>query len=279
MELRADLHVHTDYNPETRFWHGDKPKNIARGIVDSKLDIYAITEHNHRGNKVGPRFFQVQERVAELLQGTAREALGLLGVELSGVFEGKKYHVGYIFEGDYSAQTLPYIPDTGFNFRELEDYRAAYPGIAILNHPTIREYKGRKTPDQIRQGLGITSEFLRSGLVNGVEILNGSILNNDLPDDITKSVIDLFRAAVGDGHRLAAIGASDAHVGADNRAEDNMVGQVVTEFTGENKRDIFRCIREQRTRAKPQRPDIRRSVSSILRGYKHRKQWDSYIAI
>lgn len=59
MIYSADLHIHTDVLESGRI-HGDTPDNIARGIVNSGVDVYAITEHNR---VAGDHLSEVQEEI------------------------------------------------------------------------------------------------------------------------------------------------------------------------------------------------------------------------
>lgn len=280
MKYTADLHLHTDYNEERDYWHGDRPERIAAGIVESGVDVYAITEHN----RTSSRFFDVKGEVARLLEiegereGVQREVLGLLGTEMTVTFDGTTYHVGFVFEDDFTPQTLPEMPlkhRPDMRSKDLEHWRMDYPGIAILNHPTLKDIRRKPL-------LQITREFMRSGLVDGVELLNGSVLHNGADIRITEAALrlykDLFLCGGRSKRRLAAIGCSDAHVGlSEDGGRKNLVGSVVTAFSGERPEDLFDAVSQVSTRAVAVDPIIKRKVSGLInssfKGHKELSRW------
>lgn len=258
MRYCADLHIHTDHNPNNGSWHGDRPENIARGIVESGIDVFAITEHN----AVSDRYFQVLEEVERLMDGKGREILGLLGTEMTVTFERHNYHVGYVFEGPFNGG-LPETPPARSNLQDLEQYRDEYPGVAILNHPTWKDHK--RANDS-----AITENLMQSGLVDGVEVLNGSILHNGADDCITKSALEMYaRIRKTNGHRfLAAMACSDAHVGLghmDRGSRENLVGVVATEFTRGSIEEIFDAIRSAETVALCRSETSKRALKRIMK--------------
>ncbi|MBI4232470.1 hypothetical protein HY605_04525 [Candidatus Peregrinibacteria bacterium] len=258
MRFKADLHLHTDYDEERGRRHGDKPENIAGGIVESGLDVFAITEHN----AVSERFFDVCDEVERLTEGTGREVLGLLGTEMTVVFEGHRYHIGYVYEGTYGKHNLPEVPDPRVNLRDMiEQYQVDYPGIVILNHPTWKDghgIRGKNNPE-------VTMALVESGLVDGVEILNGSILFNGADLQISRSAVEMFLAARAKGHRLAAIGCSDAHRGI-NHENKSLVGSCATEFTSATRQGLFHEIKGGNSKAVALEPTtVRKRVQTLIR--------------
>lgn len=257
MRFKADLHLHTDYDEERGRRHGDKPENIAGGIVESGLDVYAITEHN----RVSERFFEVGEEVARLTEGTGREVLGLLGVEMTVTFDGSRYHIGYIYEGEFGRQNMPEVPGSMVDIRDvIEQYQVDYPGVAILNHPTLKDghgTRGKNNPE-------VTRALMESGLVDGVEILNGSILFNGADIRITRSAIEMFLAARAKGNRLSAIGCGDAHRGI-NHEKPSLVGSCTTEFSSADRAGLFHAIKMGNTKAVAQEhTTVRRRVRKLI---------------
>ena len=128
----ADLHLHIDHDPERNHWHGIPAPELANAIHDARLDVCALTEHN----KVGQDIFDLRAELERLTEHERFKVLCLLGVELSLVFDGFLYHVGYVFEDQFTPQTLPGIPTNGSSMEELEALKKAHSGIAILFHPT-----------------------------------------------------------------------------------------------------------------------------------------------
>lgn len=258
MRYTADLHIHTDYDPERNRWEGGRPEKIAEGVVRSGVDVFAITEHN----QVSERFFDTEDEVNSLLEGTGREVLALLGVEITVIYQDFKYHVGYIFEKRYTPHNLPAVPPPNLSIQDLEHYFIDYPGISILNHPTWKDHRGVNHKE-------VTEDFMASGLVDGVEILNGSILSNGTDKRIILSALEMFSRVRRTRFKVAAVGASDAHVG-------GLVGSVVTNFCTAEKEGIFDAIRTANTRAaavtKNTRAKLKKAIESTHNGRAKLKQ-------
>ena len=252
MKYWADLHLHTDLDPKRNQWHGERPERLAKGIVDSKMNVYSTTEHN----RINPRFFDVQAEVDRLLEVRRhrKKILGLLGVELSVTFQGNLYHAYYVFEKPFNRQNLPEIPPPYTSLEKLEHaLKIDYPGILILAHPAWRdEWKGRTT--------AMTRELLKSGLVDGAEILNGSMLHNGARIEITRNAMKAFlRTHHGKcARKPAAIGASDAH-------KADVVGTAFTEFYADQPEGIFDAVKERNTRAYSRDSESNAKVKSLCR--------------
>lgn len=246
MRFRADLHIHTDYDPVSDRRHGDRPERMAEAIVNGGIDVAGIVEHN----KISSRYFDVKDEVDRLLSGTSRNISVLLGVEMTLSFEGRRYHVGHIFEGNFSRANLPEAPTYPLSVRDIEDFQRAQQGISILFHPAKNDASGAH--------LAVTDTLLRSGLVDGAEVLNGSMLANGADINIARKTLGLFFAARNQGVLLAPIGTSDAH-----RAE--LVGSAVTEFATASPENIFDIVRNQgNTRAIPIASKVRQRIDRLL---------------
>lgn len=266
MKFTADLHLHTDYIPELDRCHGERPELLAHAIADSNLDAFAITEHN----RVSSRYADVQEEVAKLLRpqsinGETRSAIhGLLGVELSVTFESHLYHVGYVFEGPYHRQNLPAVPEPYMDAEVLHQLKKSYPGVCILFHPTLHDDRKRPHADATRR-------FMRSGLFDGIEIINGTVLSRGTtmangqklsggkrdPAGATRSAMAGFLEAKARYPRLAAIGNSDAH-----RAP--LVGSAYTKFCASSPAGIFDAIRSGNTRAVAGSDGVKTTIRPLL---------------
>lgn len=268
MRFTADLHIHTDHwNDRKRpIWHGDYPERIAAGIVESGVDVAAITEH-YRPNE---RYFEVMDEVARLtgaprtdggiIDGCGGSPLIVLGTELTGTFDRVRYHVCYVYSGDFRPGQLPEPFPKGGRFEELEHYKGDYPGVAILAHPAWKDHHGQAN------GYERTEAFMASGLVDGVEILNGAMLANGADNRITVAALHMYRNVRKRGHRVAAIGSSDAHTGVGNPRRRNLVGSAVTEFSRATRRELFDAIRTQQTKARSIDEEVRRKVRLIVGG-------------
>lgn len=243
MLFRGDFHIHTDFDPVRNYRHGEKPELIAKALVDSQLDVVAITEHN----KVTDRTFQVKEEISRLTEGTNREIAVLFGAEISVTFQRYLYHVGYVFEEHFGAGRLPVLPDPRGNVYDLEDFRKSYKGVAILNHPCL---KNNRPPE-------VTTDFLKSGLMDGVEILNGSVLSNGASPLITQEAFDAFLKVKRDGMQLAPIGCSDTHRAA-------LIGSVWTEYNSSHPMGIFHAIRSGYDISTKASPAINRKLKPMV---------------
>lgn len=278
MRFTADLHIHTDYwndrpNP---IWHGDYPVRIAAGIVESGLDVAAITEHY----RPSERYFDVKDEVARLTETGDHEPntngngkpLILLGTELTGTFANIRYHVCYVYSDDFRPGSLPEPFPKGGRFEELEHYRGDYPGVAIVAHPAWKDHHGTANHH------GITEAFMASGLVDGVELLNGALLANGADGRITIAALNMYRNVRRKGHKVAAIGSSDAHTGVGNPRRKSLVGSAVTEFSRATRRELFDAIRMQQTKAVPVDEDVKRKVRLIVGGME-RSRLHKYIVM
>lgn len=242
----ADIHMHTDYNVDEERWHGMPPATLAEAIVQSPLDVVAITEHN----RVHDRYFDVREEIARLTEGTGREILTILGMELTVTFEGNRYHVGYLYEETFERGNLPETPEATVNVRHLEQYRTFYPGVAIFEHPTWKA-GCRSDMERVRA-------LMESGLVDGAELINGAVLanNNGRGKGITGDAWRLFIEAR-KKQQLAPIGSSDAH-------KPHHIGLAATAFDADEPESLFRAIRKGSTRAVALHESVARNIHDLL---------------
>lgn len=247
MLYRADFHIHTDYNEHRKHQHGEKPDLLASAIVNSPLDVVAITEHN----KVSLKAFEVKEAIDRLIGDSKRKILVLLGVELSVNYGGFQYHIGYLFESDHDENHLPTIPPIGMDMADFKVFRNEYPGIAVLNHPALHEHRHHPHAH-------ITDEFVQTGLMEGVEILNGSLLHNGANIQYTNRAFETYLQAHRLGKYLAPIGSSDAH-------RHDLIGSVWTEFCAQKPEKVFDSIRScQGLKARVGDPKIKAKLKTSL---------------
>ncbi len=259
MKFWADLHLHTDYDPKRDKWHGEHPDAMAAGIVDSQLDAYAITEHN----RMETRFFDVQAEVDRLLSKTKRKVLGLLGVELSVTFQKRLYHACYIYEGTFNRQNLPEIPPPNTPIEDLEeDLIVDHPGVLILAHPSWKD-------DRKDRNESLTRELMEAEIVDGIELLNGSMLYNGANIEITRRAIRSFLAASKKGAKLSAIGSSDAH-------EKDLAGKALTEYYAESPEGLFDAIKTHQTRAYSRESSSNAKVTQLCKEFPEIKQYVGY---
>ncbi len=224
----ADLHIHT----ACRGGVGRKmgPQQTAQALVDSPLDTFAITEHR----VIGTHLFDVQEEIDRLTEGTARQIAGNLGVELDMTFEGEHFHIGYVFEDEYGPNDLPDTLPKDTDAKLLEEYKKAYPGVAIGCHMTIT--KGGLNKLHAPRRKAVIRALIRTGLLDGVELLNSTLLDDEnIPDALSEDGILTKHVS---RKRLATIGSSDAH-------EPDLIGTVATVYRD----NLIKAIREAETYA------------------------------
>lgn len=265
MKFLADLHIHTDYDASIGLRHGERPDLMAAAVVDTPLDVVAVTEHN----RVTQRYLDLQDEVERLSHGTGRRVDVLLGCEFSIHFQGHMYHAGFIFEPNgFHGGNLPAIPDKNCNLEELDQLKEEHPGVVLLFHPTWMDGRGNVP--------GVTQDLMSSGLVDGVELLNGAffdsigrtqrgnhrssqkktVRNLENADSALNMYFEAKNKLSPRGKKLAAIGNSDAH-------QASLVGSMATEFTGSKVDDLFQAIRSGNTKAVCQ---VNGAVRNLVRG-------------
>jgi len=236
--FKADLHLHTDFDPDTGRWHGANPEVMATSVVMSGIDIAAVTQHN----KIDSRNLEFRDQVSELSRVVHRDISSLLGVEFTIEVDGNKCHVGYLYEkpiDSFHLGNLPPLYGTYFDYKTWEEYRHEYPGVAILNHPFIPTNGHGINPDK-------SMELVQNGAVDGVEIINGAVLDRRARLSTITDTMRFFKKIADQGIHIAPIAASDAH-------EPLVVGKVVTTFSGNTHGDFFDAIRKKQTKAKVNR--------------------------
>mgnify|MGYP002725610068 CR=1 FL=1 len=272
----ADVHMHADYDEGRDRWHGERPKVMAKQIVEeTRLNFVALTEHN----MVSDSYFDLQEEIARLLEiqntlaEVVREIDAALGLELAVIFEKRRYHLGYVFADQFFRGQLPDVPPRLVDAKEIEHFREDYPGVAILNHPTWK--------DRSKREYELTQEFMESGIVDGVEVMNGSIVHNgNGAQKVSRRSSELFIDALKNQksnrkngvkkkdqeHRpgtLAPIGSSDAH-------KARHVGNVATEYSGDDPSAFFEAVKSGRTVVRPIEEDVViPRAKEIVRSVKH----------
>lgn len=267
MLYTADLHTHIDYDEIRDRRHGMNPEKAAQAMHASRLDVCAALEHNH----ISERYFDVLDELEKLSEKDRQRLLCLLGTELTVNYEGFMYHVGLIFEEKFHRGNLPVIPPPRLDLKLLEEYMIDYPSVSILYHPTWQYWKTNG------EGLEATQRLMNSGLVDGVEILNGSILYNGqgskhqaMKKASTKKGLELFMQAKKNDRQLASIGCSDAH-------SPELIGAVRTKFESTKPEGIFEAIKRGRTRAEAhEQKIITPKVRSLQRSIPCASQYIGY---
>lgn len=282
--------MHIDYQPDRDSYHGEHPKKLAKAIVhETPLDFVALSEHNQASES----YFRLREQLEEQSDvwrqqhDTRREIWLALGLELSVTFEGRRYHLGYVYEDmPRDKAHLPEVPERGIDItgKDFEHFRLDYPGVAILNHPTWKD----RTDAELRH----TAEFMRSKLIDGAEIGNGCIVSNGKNGSgvrRTRESAELFVAARAEqeseyGRRkkefkngeprpaksfLAPVGSSDAH-----RAEH--IGTMFTAYhNGDNPYDgFFQAVRSGSTKVVPgESALVQERMMTVLDSVQHARKY------
>lgn len=252
------LHLHTDVFPPHLnkkgypIRHGATPRNIAKYIVNSGLDLFAITEHIQTvQGDIRNSFRRFQEVCEEVdkLKGN-KKIDGKYGVELSMTTKSMpakindtlfKYHINLIFEKKLTEQTLPDLSDLHHladisRFQEFQK-SGGYEHISILNHPSTENFSYNiKGCDET------TREIMK--IVDGVEIANRKAFSKkDIPTDLfIKDILLTFEAKQEKNH-LALIGSGDIHSG-----ESEAVSTFSTIVYAEDITKIFESIRKGKTK-------------------------------
>lgn len=231
--FNADFHIHTDDG------HGDTPENAAVAIVESDLDVFATTDHASgllRNEKPVERFLDVKNAIVKLTEGSKRKILALFGFEARIIFGNISHHVGYIYEQLVNSdRDAPPVLPNGSSWQDLESLKRDCPGVAILYHPALRLVDGVHRRRRNLRAAAI-QELMKSGLVDGVEVFNGTILSNGASNEVTLIGMEMFQEAKACKKNLAPVAFSDAH-------EAGMIGQVATRFMGRKPEDVFKAIR------------------------------------
>jgi len=171
----------------------------------------------------------------------------------------------------YKRNELPDPPRVNCNLEEIEEYKKAYPGITVVFHPAWRDHS--------RNSYAATTALMKSGVIDGVEILNGSIFDNMRRHSNGKKAGEVKKwlrnfefaleaykkakeALASDGIKLASIGCSDAHTA-------NMIGTMYTEFAARRKENVFSEIRKGATISVcATNGEVRAKVKSLMSGTK-----------
>jgi hypothetical protein len=224
MSYLIDTHIHPrQYIEGIRGYEGISPNQIARTIVnDTKLDAFALTQHYAPSG----HFSFIEEEIACLTHGTRRHITSFLGTEVNMKVD-KKFHVCVVFQDHYNSQNRPAAFPMGGGLKDLEQYKKDYNSVAILCHPYLKDKMKRENLDPM----------LQSGLIDGVEILNGSVIH--ICRD-THKLVRTLELADEIKHEFAFMGTSDAH-------QEEMIGSCATKYEGDSPLDFFKAVKEKTT--------------------------------
>jgi hypothetical protein len=267
----ADIHLHADGKRNGRSRHGEKPKVLATSILESGVDVYAISEHHY----VTEETEKVHSKLAGVMTGRKRkrEIVGFDGVELGASYKGLPFYIGYVFENRLDEPKPGDFPDHGIDISgaEFQDWRAQHPGIAVVNHPIVTH---REKQEDMR--IDYTTAMLADGTVDGCEVLNGAILLNGKNGSSVRRTVGAARAFIAARtHRRTAaiIASSDAHWGK-YRMPEGVKGKgkivtgpgcVRTRFIADSPADFLDAVRDGRTKAVvAEQNKIRQVVEEVL---------------
>jgi hypothetical protein len=268
----ADIHMHPDGRRNGRGRHGERPKLLATSIADSGLDVYALSEHHYVTEETG----KVHDKMQGLMTGRKkkREIVGFDGVELNASYKGLPFHIGYVFEDRLDSPHPGDFPELGTDIlsAEFRDWRAQFPGIAVVNHPIVTH---KERQEEMR--IDYTAAMLADGIVEGCEVLNGAILLNGKDGSSIRRTIgaaQAFLRAKACKSTTAIIASSDAHW-AKYTMPHNAIGPgkkvigpgcVRTRFIADEPGDFVDAVRAGRTKAvASEKTKIRQVVEEVLR--------------
>lgn len=252
-----------------------KTFKISQSILRTRLDIVVLSEHDcnlRAGEKPFKRSLKVIESLKEMevKRKVSKPKEILLGMEYSARFRGEKYHLGCIFHpAHYNLQQLPPLPEERMSVPDfVENYLRPMEAIAILNHPASGNVNRPLRPQ-------VTQELIESGLVQGVEGVNGMLLN--LKGENQSGLVTIQR---GMRHLIEAenpTGNAACVAGSDDHTSE-VVGDVAT-LVPEGM-DLFTAIREAVTKAVilPTTESQRQKAHALLRDLSL-KQSNSYIMV
>lgn len=255
----AALHLHTDiFTPDIDKQglfsrHGATPKNLAKYIVNSGVDFFAITEHIQavQGN-VKESFWHFQEVCREIEKfKDNKDIIGKYGIELSMTSpriddsledEPCKYHINLIFEDDfYKADELPDLSKLHHraNFENYLKFRDStrYKHIAILNHPSTENFSY-----ELKGCKNTTRKIMQ--IVDGIEVANRRAFSKEvIPTQLFVEDILLALEAKQKNPKLSLTGSGDIHNG-----ESECLSTFTTAYYAKNKSDLFEAIRKGKTK-------------------------------
>jgi hypothetical protein len=233
MTVLFQPHVHTD-NLHGQ-WIGMKPDEVARAVVDSPLDVIAVTNQIH----ITTDAFDVRAEIEKLMdhQDQQRSITTLLGVE--GVMRENhcNFHVGFIFPDVFKRCSLPASPPRRMTIHDVQEYKESYNALTVMNHPSSGVDRDNNRGEVLRN-------LLYTGLFDGMEI---GYANQLLGNDRHRNRVDVpLEASIFLETRerirgLAPIGGSDA-----NKPE--MLTRIATTVDVDNPRGLFSAIREGKSR-------------------------------
>jgi hypothetical protein len=267
----ADIHLHPDGARRGNSRHGERPKRLAESIERSGIDVYALSEHHYATEETQ----KVHRKMEGIMTGRRqkRTVVGFDGVELSASFRGLPFHIGYVFENRLALRHPEDFPEVGADIEsaEFSDWRALFPGIAIVNHPAVT-HKIQTVPKRIE----LTTAMLTEGIVDGCEVLNGALLLNGKNGSSVEKTIGAARAFIHarlQRTQIAIIGSSDAHWAKYRmKSGKNGMGKLITgpgcvrtQFMADSQDQLLDAIRAGRTKAVVhERYKIREIVGQVL---------------
>lgn len=255
LTFTADIHMHADAERGGKGRHGEKPKSLASAIIDSGLDVYAVSEHHY----VTEETRKVHDKLEGVMTGRKhkRPIVGFDGVELSASYKGLPFHIGYVFEQRLESPCASQFPELGMNIEcaQFQDWRAQHPGIAVVNHPMVTH---KEKTEAMR--LDLTTEMLANKTVDGCEVLNGALLLNGKNGSSIRRTVgaaQAFLQAKRQTPTVAIMASSDAHWAKYTMPEGKKgkgkkvlgPGCVRTRFSADEPADFLEAVRAGRTKA------------------------------
>ncbi|HEY7199282.1 MAG TPA: PHP domain-containing protein [Candidatus Dormibacteraeota bacterium] len=211
-----------------------KPAELVAGAIERGLGLIAVCDHDTMASADEVR-----------ARGEAAGLAVVRGMEVTTRWPAQTHVVGWFLErpvrsGMTLEDTVAAIHDQG--------------GLAIIPHPFMPTYFASCQP-------GMLARLIERHPVDGIEVEHSSPITAGR----RRHLAEFYNA---NRERLgAAIGASDSHFGRHD------LGQVLTEFDGENAGDFRRAVLERRTQPR------RGRRASVPASVALRQQWRSLVVL
>jgi len=211
-----------------------EPAELVAGALERGLRLIAVCDHDTMASAAEVR-----------ARGEAAGLAVVCGMEVTTRWPAQTHVVGWFLErpvrsGMTLGDTVDAIHDQG--------------GLAIIPHPFMPTYFASCQP-------GMLARLIERHPVDGIEVEHSSPITAGR----RRQLAEFYNA---NRERLgAAIGASDSHFGRHD------LGQVLTEFEGEDAGAFRRAVEERRTQPRRGRP------ASVPVSVALRQQWRSLVIL
>jgi len=211
-----------------------KPAELVAGAIERGLGLIAVCDHDTMASADEVR-----------ARGEAAGLAVVCGMEVTTRWPAQTHVVGWFLERPVRS---------GMTLEDTVDAIHDQGGLAIIPHPFMPTYFASCQP-------GMLARLIERHPVDGIEVEHSSPITAGR----RRHLAEFYNA---NRERLgAAIGASDSHFGRHD------LGQVLTEFEGEDAGDFRRAVLERRTQPRRGRP------ASVPASVALRQQWRSLVVL